>query len=105
MLTVEAVASQKRDGAGNLTIRTARADGGVEVTFSDDGPGIPEELQAQIFDPFFTTKPLGQGTGQGLFVAYAIIVEQHGGRIRCESQPGRGATFRIWLPLAAAAIV
>jgi signal transduction histidine kinase len=98
---VEAVASQKRDSSGQLTIRTARADGGVEVIFSDDGPGIAMALQDQIFDPFFTTKPLGQGTGQGLFVAYAIIVEQHGGRVRCESQPGKGATFRIWLPIAA----
>jgi signal transduction histidine kinase len=99
---VEAVASQKRDSSGELTIRSARADGGVEVTFSDDGPGIAMDLQDQIFDPFFTTKPLGQGTGQGLFVAYAIIVEQHGGRVRCESQPGKGATFRIWLPISAA---
>jgi two-component system NtrC family sensor kinase len=99
---VEAVASQKRNSSGQLTIRTARADGGVEVIFSDDGPGIAMDLQDQIFDPFFTTKPLGQGTGQGLFVAYAIIVEQHGGRVRCESQPGKGATFRIWLPIAAA---
>jgi signal transduction histidine kinase len=96
------VASQKREGAGQLTIRTARADGGVEITFSDDGPGIADDLKDRIFDPFFTTKPLGQGTGQGLFVAYAIIVEQHGGRVRCESEPGRGATFRIWLPLARA---
>ena len=71
------------------------------MSFSDDGPGIAPPLQAQIFDPFFTTKPLGQGTGQGLFVAYAIIVEQHGGRVRCESQLGHGATFRIWLPIAA----
>jgi two-component system NtrC family sensor kinase len=100
---VEAVASQKRDtGTGRLSIRTARVDGGVEVSFTDDGPGIAPHLQAHIFDPFFTTKPLGQGTGQGLFVAYAIIVEQHGGRVRCESQLGQGATFRIWLPIAAA---
>lgn len=99
---VEAIATQKRPtGAGHLTIRTARVDGGVEVSFTDDGPGISTELQAQVFDPFFTTKPLGQGTGQGLFVAYAIIVEQHGGRVRCESLPGQGATFRIWLPIAA----
>jgi signal transduction histidine kinase len=100
---VEAIGSQKREtGAGRLTIRTARVDGGVEVSFSDDGPGISSDLQTHIFDPFFTTKPLGQGTGQGLFVAYAIIVEQHGGRVRCESRPGQGATFRIWLPIAAA---
>jgi len=105
MLTnaVEAIASQKRErGTGRLTIRTSRVDGGVEVSFNDDGPGVPPDLQAHIFDPFFTTKPLGQGTGQGLFVAYAIIVEQHGGRLRCESQPGQGATFRVWLPNAAA---
>lgn len=100
---VEAIASQGREiGAGRLEIRTARVDGGVEVSFTDDGPGMDPQLQAQIFDPFFTTKPLGQGTGQGLFVAYAIIVEQHGGRVRCESRPGHGATFRIWLPIAAA---
>jgi signal transduction histidine kinase len=100
---VEAISSQKRGtGAGHLTIRTTRVDGGVEVSFTDDGPGISSDLQAHIFDPFFTTKPLGQGTGQGLFVAYAIIVEQHGGRVRCESPPGQGATFRIWLPIAAA---
>lgn len=100
---VEAIASQKREKAsGQLTIRTARVDGGVEISFTDDGPGISADLQAHIFDPFFTTKPLGQGTGQGLFVAYAIIVEQHHGRVRCESQPGQGATFRIWLPIAAA---
>jgi signal transduction histidine kinase len=100
---VEAITSQRRaSNTGRLTIRTARIDGGVEVSFSDDGPGMDAQLQAHIFDPFFTTKPLGQGTGQGLFVAYAIIVEQHGGRMRCESQPGEGATFRIWLPIAAA---
>jgi signal transduction histidine kinase len=99
---VEAVASQKRESTGRLTIRTARVDGGVEVSFRDDGPGMDAHVQAHIFDPFFTTKPLGQGTGQGLFVAYAVIVEQHGGRMRCESQLGQGATFRIWLPLVAA---
>jgi signal transduction histidine kinase len=70
----------------------------VEVCFSDDGPGISPELRPRIFEPFFSTKPLGQGTGQGLFVAYAIIVEQNGGQLRCESQPGRGATFSVWLP-------
>jgi signal transduction histidine kinase len=100
---VEAIASQNREtGAGDLAIRTMRVDGGVEVSFTDDGPGMDAQLQAQIFDPFFTTKPLGKGTGQGLFVAYAIIVEQHGGRVRCESRLGHGATFRIWLPIAAA---
>jgi two-component system NtrC family sensor kinase len=83
---------------GTLVISSALVPGGVEVRFSDDGPGIAPALQSQIFEPFFTTKPLGQGMGQGLFVAYAIVVEQSGGRLRCESQLGTGATFRIWLP-------
>lgn len=100
---VEAVASQGRRGrVGHLSISSAVVDGGVQVSFTDDGPGVPADLQRQIFEPFFSTKPLGQGTGQGLFVAYAIVVEQHGGKLTCESTPGHGATFRIWLPGIAA---
>lgn len=96
---VEAVSSQPRPGqTGSVTIQSARLDGGVEICFRDNGPGIALELQPQIFEPFFSTKPIGQGTGQGLFVAYAIIVEQHGGKLHCESRPGAGATFRVWLP-------
>ena len=68
---------------------------------SDDGPGIPEEVQRQVFDPFFTTKPVGMGTGLGLSISHGII-ERHGGRICVESEPGRGTTFMIELPLVAA---
>jgi len=93
---VEAVHSLGR--RGKLVISSAAAQGGVDVRFSDDGPGIAPALHSQIFEPFFTTKPLGQGMGQGLFVAYAIVVEQSGGRLRCESQLGAGATFHVWLP-------
>jgi signal transduction histidine kinase len=93
---VEALQSLRR--RGKLVVASAPAAGGVEVRFTDDGPGIPLELQSRIFEPFFSTKPLGQGMGQGLFVAYAIVVEQSGGRLHCESQPGAGATFHIWLP-------
>jgi len=98
---VEAVSSQPRQGQpGRVTIQSVPLAGGVEICFRDNGPGIALELQPQIFEPFFSTKPIGQGTGQGLFVAYAIIVEQNGGKLHCESQPGEGATFRVWLPAA-----
>jgi signal transduction histidine kinase len=56
-------------------------------------------VKAQLFEPFFSTKPIGQGMGQGLFVAYAIVVEQHRGKLECESLLGKGATFRVWLPV------
>ena len=54
--------------------------------------------QQRIFDPFFTTKGVGKGTGQGLSMAYASIVQKHGGALRVESAPGAGATFTIVLP-------
>src|SRR4029434_4309094 len=67
------------------------------------GPGIPDVLQPRIFDPFFTTKEVGQGTGLGLTVAYAIV-QEHGGRIRLESRPAAGASFFIELPVSGAKI-
>ncbi len=70
----------------------------VTLEINDDGPGIPTELQPKIFDPFFTTKEVGKGTGLGLTVAYAIV-QEHGGRIRLESSPNRGASFFVELPV------
>jgi two-component system, cell cycle sensor histidine kinase and response regulator CckA len=69
----------------------------VLVTFSDTGPGIAPEIQEHIFEPFFTTKPVGKGTGLGLSTAYGIV-QQCGGWIEVDSQRGRGATFRVYLP-------
>jgi nitrogen-specific signal transduction histidine kinase/CheY-like chemotaxis protein len=72
----------------------------VLVEVEDTGSGIPPEVLPRIFDPFFTTKPVGGGTGLGLFICHGIITGM-GGRIAAESQPGRGTTFRVWLPPAA----
>jgi len=71
----------------------------VEIRISDTGCGIPEAIRSKVFDPFFTTKPVGKGTGQGLAIAHSIIVQKHGGTIQFESEPGKGTTFIIQLPL------
>ncbi|MFO1031039.1 MAG: PAS domain S-box protein [Planctomycetota bacterium] len=76
-------------------------DGGVELTVRDNGPGLPEHLGARVFEPFVTTKRARGGTGLGLSISKSIV-EGYGGRIVVESVPGVGATFRIWLPVAAA---
>lgn len=70
----------------------------VEMEIRDNGHGIPPEVLPRIFDPFFTTKDVGKGSGLGLFVVYEII-EEHGGCIAAESQPGKGTAFHIRLPL------
>jgi signal transduction histidine kinase len=84
------------------TIRIAAApwnETGVEVTISDDGPGIPEEAQRQVFEPFFTTKAIGSGTGLGLDTARRIVRERHEGELRLSSRPG-ATTFTVRLPRA-----
>jgi signal transduction histidine kinase len=86
-------------GKGILTIRTERRGPLVTITFADDGPGIPRENARRVFDPFFTTKEVGEGTGLGLSVCFAIVRE-HGGTIRVGGQPGQGATFTVELPVA-----
>jgi two-component system, NtrC family, sensor kinase len=88
---------------GQLTVRTglspARADE-VVVEVEDTGIGIPPDDQGKIFEPFYTTKPPGRGTGLGLSICYGIVAD-HRGRIEVDSALGRGATFRVFLPVAA----
>ena len=88
------------NGRGVLVVRTWHdADQeSVILEINDDGSGVPDDLQPKIFDPFFTTKEVGQGTGLGLTVAYAIV-QEHGGRIRLESRPNIGASFYVELPV------
>ena len=71
---------------------------GVRIDVQDNGCGIDAANLERIFDPFFTTKPVGQGTGLGLSISYGII-EEHGGRIEVQSNPGEGARFTIHLPI------
>jgi signal transduction histidine kinase len=85
-------------GRGKITIRTGTEGEEVWVEISDTGRGIPKEVVPRIFDPFFTTKPIGSGTGLGLSLSYGII-QKHNGRIEVDSEPGRGTTFRITLPV------
>jgi PAS domain S-box-containing protein len=72
----------------------------VILRVADDGAGIPESVRSRIFEPFFTTKAEGRGTGLGLAMVYACA-RAHGGRVEVTSEPGRGSTFELRLPLAA----
>jgi signal transduction histidine kinase len=87
---------------GNIWVSTRADADTVTVTITDDGGGIAPEIAGRIFDPFFTTKDVGKGTGLGLAISHGVVTA-HGGRIEVENEPGTGATFRIVLPLAAAA--
>ena len=86
---------------GTLVVTTQRAGDRVIISFSDDGPGISRENLNRLFTPFFTSKPVGKGTGLGLSICHGVVTA-HGGRIRAESEPGKGATFIVDLPLAVA---
>jgi signal transduction histidine kinase len=76
----------------------------IVIRISDNGPGIPKEVKKRIFDPFFTTKPVGEGTGLGLSISYQIVVEKHGGQLRCISEPGQGTEFVVEIPLTPPAL-
>jgi two-component system, NtrC family, sensor kinase len=86
--------------APKIWIQTAQLDSAtVSIQIRDNSSGITPEIQPRIFDPFFTTKAIGQGRGLGLTVCYQTIVEQHQGKLVCDSVPGQGTTFTITLPI------
>jgi signal transduction histidine kinase len=102
-LIFNAVAHGFTDGAGGQMLIKARRLGmdQVEITFSDDGSGIPEEVQRRVFDPFFTTGRAQGSTGLGLYIVYNLVTQQLGGRIALVSAPGKGTSICMTLPLVA----
>lgn len=82
---------------GTLTLSTARQGRDYVIMIGDTGRGVPQHLRERIFEPFFTTKPVGQGTGLGLTIAYAIV-QKHGGALELDSVEGRGTVATIRLP-------
>ena len=86
------------DPKGRIGIATGYDEEAIKVVVSDNGIGIPEEIQHRIYDPFFTTKAVGKGTGQGLSLAHTVIVNKHGGTLCVQSTPNQGTVFTIELP-------
>lgn len=96
-LVNNAIDAMETQGGGVLTLSTKLVNNWVVLEVSDTGPGIPKSVLPRIFEPFFTTKPVGKGTGLGLSICYGIV-KKAGGNIEVESELGKGATFRVWLP-------
>jgi len=84
---------------GRITVRTRRDGAEVEISVSDTGTGIPDEIRDKIYDPFFTTKDVGRGTGQGLAIVRNVVVDKHGGSLRFDTRLGAGTTFYLRLPI------
>jgi signal transduction histidine kinase len=84
-----------------IRVRTYESDGSVCIEVQDNGPGMTETQSRRVFEPFYTTKPSGEGTGLGLSVSHFIITSGHNGSFSVESAPGKGASFRICLPVRA----
>ncbi|MEG4988511.1 GAF domain-containing protein [Microcoleus sp. BR0-C5] len=111
---IDALESHKllagQSGAPQIKISTAvgQLNGTIPsalIRISDNGTGISESMRQRIFDPFFTTKPVGKGTGLGLSISYQIVVEKHGGVLKCNSELGKGTEFAIEIPLRQQSLV
>ncbi|MEG3840611.1 response regulator [Microcoleus sp. herbarium14] len=93
---IDSVSAQCMGEQGEIKIKTKLiSNNRISIKISDNGLGIPQEIQSKLFDPFFTTKPVGKGTGLGLFISHQIVVNQHGGNLYCNSQIGQGAEFVV----------
>ena len=81
-----------------VTVRTARTPDGIQLTVSDNGHGVPDDIREKIFEPFFTTKATGEGTGLGLSLSYDIVTKGHRGTMTVGSSTAGGAEFVIQIP-------
>ncbi len=98
-LVINAVHAMAERG-GVLTVSSARRGNEVEITISDEGPGVPEKIRSRIYEPFVTTKPEGKGTGLGLSTVL-MVLERHHGHIHFTTEEGRGTAFVVRLPAQA----
>ncbi len=94
-----AIAEKHINTQGRITVSTEVKNDDVLIKIHDNGAGIPEHARDRIFEPFYTTKEVGRGTGQGLSLAYVVIVEKHKGKIFFETESGAGTTFFVQLPI------
>ncbi len=93
---------QRTGAVGKITVSTHVENDHVVISIGDTGTGIPETIRARVFDPFFTTKEVGRGTGQGLSIARNVVVKGHGGGLDFTTEPGKGTTFHVRLPVSGA---
>lgn len=98
-------ANKTSGGQGTITLRSQVTSNGIRIEVADTGTGIPASIASRVFDPFFTTKPLGEGTGQGLSLSRDIVVKRHKGTLTFESEPGKGTTMRVDLPVSDDAVL
>jgi signal transduction histidine kinase len=96
---IKEVTNSENGQRGKISVSTRNVGEMVEIRITDSGSGIPDSIKDRIFEPFFTTKEVGVGTGQGLSIAYKVVVEAHKGTIRAESAYGSGSTFVVCLPI------
>lgn len=103
-LLLNAVDALENSDGKDVNIYIRRENDNVIITFEDSGDGIPKDEIVKIFDPFYTTKPVGKGTGLGLSISKHII-DEHNGKISCESRIGTGTKFTIKLPVGSEASI
>ncbi|MEH2105920.1 GAF domain-containing sensor histidine kinase [Nostoc sp.] len=95
-IQTELISREKSDSSDLCQLSHADS---VVIRIRDNGSGMTETTQQKLFNPFFTTKPIGKGTGLGLSISYQIVVEKHGGILKCSSELGKGSEFLIQIPV------